>query len=176
MPRISPSGQPQAMPCWHTCTHGRIMRFTMVRFGYLPPVRAGTNTQTHTDANTQLAHMDPHWANPRDLWAPWWKIYAHTEGRRRGSGDRGVFKPPISFSQPDNSLPARTPCPPPLTPIISMHKQIPRQPGSLSRGEVREERNICVSSHNTGQMGVNPSDKATTHFLFHKVSKWGLLY
>lgn len=37
------------------------------------------------------------------------KIYAHTEGPRRGSGDQGYSKALISSSQPDNSLPAWTP-------------------------------------------------------------------
>lgn len=80
----------------------------MVHFSYLPPFRAGTNTWTHMHANTQLAPMDHRRANPKDPCAPRRKIYAHTEGPCRGSGDQGYSKPLISFPQPDDSLPGRT--------------------------------------------------------------------
>lgn len=57
---------------------------------YPPPLGAGTNPRTHVRAKTSSW---PAWIIPElTPGPPRRKIYAHTEGPSRGSGDRGYSR------------------------------------------------------------------------------------
>lgn len=84
--------------CTHTHTRNN-NEVIMVCSSYLPPVWTSTNARTFKLSNTQLVCMDHCRANPKGpCCSHWWKIYAHTEGPRRGSGDLACLNPLISFS------------------------------------------------------------------------------
>lgn len=144
---------------------------TMVHFSYLPPFRAGMNTWTHMHANTQLAPMDHRRANPKDPCAPWRKIYAHR-------GPLSWIRWPGVFKASDKLSTARwqPTCQDPPLSIISIHKQIPRQPEHLQQreGKSKNEHLCLLTGHRECQLGVHLSDKAPAHFLFHKVCRWSV--
>lgn len=142
----------------------------MVRSSYLPPVWTGTNARTFKHSNTQLVCMDHCRANPKGpCCAHWRKIYAHTEGPRRGSGDLACLNPLISFPPTDDSLHVRVL-------LWKLSIQISQQLGYLQPREGKTEKeHMCFLTgwgETECQLDVNLSDKTSAHFLFHKECRW----